>query len=369
MAGAGNAALAGTLSGGGDLAQTGGGMTTLSGSYIYYTGPTTISNGTLGLANLAGGGGGKPFVSSINVGSAATLVLSNTSGLQDSMIVGFGNSSTAITGNGTIVETGSGWIEFDYNVIQGFSGQIDIQGGILGNGYGRSTWGASATGMGVYVAPGATLDLRGNGIAVGTLTGSGAVWNTYNPTPQATGSGILTVGLGDASSTFSGSIIGTGAGFLGGGNDGLTSLVKTGTGTFTLNGNGLTYTGPTTISAGTLVLADAATSHFASSISVAPAATLAFSSSNAAMDSMFVAQNSTTMAITGSGTIVKTGIGWTELCYNAIAGFSGQINIQSGILGNGDANSTWGAAPRAWGSMSSRGRCSTCAATASPWEP
>ena len=119
-------------------------------------------------------------------------------------------------------------------------------------------------------------------------------------------------------------------------------------GMFTLSGGGFTYTGPTTVSSGTLTL-DNVGNNFASSISVASPATLALSASINSEYNLFGSNQSYNLAITGSGAIVKTGTGWTEFCYNAITGFSGQINIQAGILGNGDANSTWVPAPRAWG--------------------
>ena len=317
------------------LVKTGTGMFMLSGGGFTYAGPTTVSSGTLTLDNV-----GNTFVSSPSIAPAATLVLSATGGL-DTNVLGFGNSATAITGSGTIVKTGAGWTEFDYNVIQGFSGQIYIQSGVLGNGEGHSTWGAAPRAWG-SISPRAQLELRGNGITVGTLTGSGTVFNSYGD--FATGNGILTVGQGDASSTFSGSITS---------NQGVTSLVKTGSGNFTLSGGGLTYTGSTTVSSGTLTLANVGNT-FVSSPSIAPAATLVLSATGGLDTNVLGCGNSTT-AIAGSGTIVKTGAGWTEFDYNVIQGFSGQIDIQAGILGNGEGRSTWAPAPRAWGSISPRG--------------
>ena len=110
--------------------------------------------------------------------------------------------------------------------------------------------------MGVYVAPGAMLDLRGDGITVGALTGSGSVVNTYSNNGFP-GLNTLTVGYNNVSSTFSGSILGTD---LGGSynntspNCGVTVFVKTGSGVFTLFGPS-NYTGGTTVSGGTLVAA------------------------------------------------------------------------------------------------------------------
>ena len=179
------------------------------------------------------------------------LVLSASANSESNI---FGSSSSynlAFYGNGTIVKTDTGWTELDYGAMQGFSGQINVQAGILGNGDGNSTWGASATGMGLSIAPGATVNLRGNGAAVGALSGSGTLENSYNN--FATGNGVLTVGLGDASSTFSGSIIGTGIGGNNQPNAGVTFAGKDRHGTLTLTGAN-TYSGQTTVNAGTLAV-------------------------------------------------------------------------------------------------------------------
>jgi autotransporter-associated beta strand protein len=82
------------------------------------------------------------------------------------------------------------------------------------------------------VASGATLALAGFSQAIGSLTGAGAV---------TLGSATLTTGNDNTSTTFSGTISGTGG------------LAKTGTGTLTLSGAS-TYTGPTTVNAGSLVV-------------------------------------------------------------------------------------------------------------------
>ena len=85
---------------------------------------------------------------------------------------------------------------------------------------------------------GGTLDVHGYSLNVGALNGGGTIDNLA-------GSGSLTAGNGDASSTFSGTIQNT-AGQL--------SLTKAGTGTLLLSG-AETYAGPTIVSAGELVLA------------------------------------------------------------------------------------------------------------------
>ena len=84
----------------------------------------------------------------------------------------------------------------------------------------------------VDVSTDATLDLNGVGQKIGSLSGSGNV---------TIGTGTLTTGGNNSTSTFSGVISGSGG------------LVKEGTGTLTLSGAN-TYTGGTILSAGTLAI-------------------------------------------------------------------------------------------------------------------
>src|ERR1700676_4835144 len=85
------------------------------------------------------------------------------------------------------------------------------------------------------------LDLNGNSNTVGSLAGNGTVTNNNNESAPVT----LTAGGDNSNTTFSGTLTdgADGAGSLG--------FTKTGTGTVLLTGAN-TYSGPTTISAGTL---------------------------------------------------------------------------------------------------------------------
>lgn len=86
------------------------------------------------------------------------------------------------------------------------------------------------------------MDVAGGGTeTVAGLGGNGGIWVPVgNNTPHT-----LAVGAGDTTSSFAGSIGPTGQ------NNAFLNLVKTGTGTLTLSGNN-SYTGTTTVSAGTL---------------------------------------------------------------------------------------------------------------------
>lgn len=111
-----------------------------------------------------------------------------------------------------------------------------ISGGVLTAGNTTNVFGA--TSLITVNAPG-TLDLGGFSQTIGSLTGSGTVTNS-----GATFPATLTAGGDNSSTIFSGTIQN--------GNSTL-SLTKEGIGVFTLSGTN-TYTGATTINAGTLAL-------------------------------------------------------------------------------------------------------------------
>ena len=113
------------------------------------------------------------------------------------------------------------------------------------NNYGQIVGGYNVSSIGFIATPvgPATLylDLGGLATSVGTLFGTGIVTNS------GSSAATLTIGLDNASKTFSG-VIQDGAG--------ATALTKAGTGTQTLSGIN-TYTGVTTIASGTLALTGA----------------------------------------------------------------------------------------------------------------
>src|SRR5208282_5094052 len=91
------------------------------------------------------------------------------------------------------------------------------------------------TSSNLAVSSGATLDLHGYSIGVGGLSGAGVIDNL-----SGTGSCTLTVGNGNASGVFSGTIQDTPSAL---------ALAKTGSGALTLGGADA-YTGGTILSAG-----------------------------------------------------------------------------------------------------------------------
>ncbi|HWV62704.1 MAG TPA: autotransporter domain-containing protein [Oxalicibacterium sp.] len=226
----------GALSGTGDLTKQGGGTLVLSGTNTY-GGNTTVSAGTLraGVANAFG------TDSATSVASGATLdlngfnqTLGSLAGSGDvtlgsaMLTVGTSNTSTTfsgtINGSGGLTKQGSGTLAL--SGANTYIGNTNVSNGTLQAGVANAFGTDSAT----SVASGATLDLNGFNQTLGSLAGSGDV---------TLGSAILTVGTSNASTTFSGTINGSGG------------LTKQGSGTLSVT-SANTYTGDTTVSVGTL---------------------------------------------------------------------------------------------------------------------
>jgi autotransporter-associated beta strand protein len=209
--------------------------------------PVTIGTLTLGNSNSSSvgytlSGSGANTLTLNNFGSGATITVSNGSHtinaavvLADNLLVNgsgmlaFGSSSS-ITGGYSLTMSGTGG-SLVLGGSNAYSGGTTINAGTLQAGS-NSALGASTA---VLTVNGGLLDVHGYNLNVGGLNGAGTVDNL-------SGSGSLTVGNGNASSNFSGTIQNT-AGQL--------SLNKTGSGTFGLSGN-VTLAGTATVSGGAL---------------------------------------------------------------------------------------------------------------------
>ncbi len=185
--GTGNTTVTGVISNSGTITKSGTGMLTLSGTNTY-TGTTTVSAGILNIQNAAGLGG---------TGSGTTVSSGATLQLQGGITVGA--ETLNINGTGASGQTGA---------------LVNVSGT---NNYGGLLTLAGAT---TISSDSGTLNLTD----AGTITGA-----TFGLTLAGAGNGTVS------------SIIGTTSG----------GLTKTGAGTWTLSGAN-TYTGLTTISAGTL---------------------------------------------------------------------------------------------------------------------
>lgn len=278
---------------GATVVKNGAGTLQLLGTNTYANG-TTLGDGTLQINSDASLG--KTGVT-LNVTGASTLQTAasftstrpinlnannltfDTNGNNDTWggaITGSGGSLTKIS-TGTLTLTGT----------DPYSGGTTINGGTLA----LSGTGSLNTLAPVTVNSGATFSISGSSgnVTIGDFSGSG---NT------SLGANTLTVGTVD-STTYSGIISGVGGG-----------LDKQGSGTLTLTGVN-TYTGPTDVIAGELVVSNAATGSFSSPYTISSGAHLDFEQAATTTETysggMSGNGNFTINQNGGSGTVVLTG--------------------------------------------------------------
>ncbi len=284
------------------LTKVGAGTFTLSGANTY-TGATTVSAGTL----QAGATNAFAQSSAFTVASGATLGLNNfnqtigslagagtvTNGgaATRTLTTGGDNTSTTFSGviqNGAVgltnlTKVGAG--TFTLSGANTYTGVTTVSAGTLQAGATNAFAQSSAH----TVASGAFLDLFGFNQTIGSLAGAGRVTNA------AAAAATLTTGGNNTSTTFSG-VIQDGVG--------VTGLTKVGAGTFTLTGAN-TYTGGTTISAGTLRIGNGATGSIAGDIV-----------NNSALIFNRTGTLSYDGVISGSGSVTKSGTGTLTLTGN-----------------------------------------------------
>ena len=223
-----NTTLSGTISGDGSLTKAGTGTLTLSGANTH--GGTTVEAGTLSAQNddalgagaFTGAGGTLDFGNGVTIANDGTL----TGAFSVNQTGGAATQSGDLSGTGGLTKTGTGALTL--SGTNTFAGGTTIDAGTL------VVAGSSALAdTGVVTVNAGTLDVQAN-VAIGPLSGLAA--GTVNIDDTRT----LTVNQSTAG-TFAGTITGDGA------------LTKAGGETLTLSGVN-SFTGDTTINAGTLAL-------------------------------------------------------------------------------------------------------------------
>jgi fibronectin-binding autotransporter adhesin len=301
--------LDGDLGGAGAFVKSSTGMLTLAGSNAAFTGPVTISAGTLNLGSTGALGN----ASAVSIAGGATLS-SQTTGIVTAVPVTLGSSGTtstisfsrntaaqgSITLNGLI--SGDGNLTFSTpNVISGgnlqtvFLGSANAWAGSTTISTGNSN---NSTLVKALVAdslpPGTVLTLNGgngagSGRSVGfdlnsfdqTLAGLANITGLTSRSQRIINSGGDSVTLTIDSSaihTYSGTISGTGL-----------SVLKTGSGTQTFSGAN-SYTGDTSVEGGTLTLGSINAANEASTVTIAGSGALlhlAFAGTDA-VDKLFI---------------------------------------------------------------------------------
>lgn len=221
--------------GGNSLTKTGAGTMELTATNTY-TGTTTVNGGTLRMVNSTAGnairGNGHNYV----IASGATLEADRTGGSVAAI------SNFNISGSGTFKTSG---LEMEQtsassNINMSSGALFHVESGRYNFGQnGLGDWSSNLSDM--QVDNGATFNGANTPTVVDALNGAGTI---------LTGGGI-TVGVDNGSGSFSG--------IIGNSNYGSAySITKAGSGTQTLSGAN-TYTGSTTVSAGTLSLASSYT--------------------------------------------------------------------------------------------------------------
>jgi autotransporter-associated beta strand protein len=291
-----------TVSAGGSL-WISGGSETLSGANTY-TGTTTVSAGTLTLT-----------------GSLATTSKLSISGTLDATgATGSTLTFVSLAGTGKVLLGSHALVLSTASATTVFSGVISGDSTLTVNGGGTETLSGANTYAGITtIGSGATLQI-GNGSSSGSIASSAVVDN-----------GTLKFYRMD-SSTFSSVISGSGA------------VVQSGIGTTILTGAN-TYTGTTTISAGTLQIGDGVTTgSIASTSGIVDNGTLAFASPGAVDINTIISGSGNVSILSGIVTLrsANTYTGVTKIATGATLALTNTANINdsSSVAINGTLDLT-----------------------------
>ena len=303
VAGNGTTSITGAISGTGGLTKTNTGSLVLSANNTF-TGTTIISAGTIRLEGSSVLGGGNY---SSTIANSGALVLDTSS---NQVLSG------GISGSGSLVKNNSS--------ILTLSGSNTHSGGTTLNAGTLRINNASALGTGAFVIGGSTTIDNTTGSALVLITNNTQNWNSDF---TFTGSDSLDLGTGAVSMnasrtlTVSANTLTVGGAISGSG----FSLTKNGAGTLVLSGNN-TYTGTTTLNAGTLVIG---------STGLLGAGSYA---GNIGIGGTFRMESNLNQTfsgvLSGSGSLIKEGSGTLTLS-GANNTFNGPITVGAGrLVGN-----------------------------------
>ncbi|MCX5674648.1 MAG: autotransporter-associated beta strand repeat-containing protein [Planctomycetota bacterium] len=316
--------VSGVIDGDGDLAKRGDGTLVLSATNLY-TGDTTISAGTI---QVNAPGAGIPGSSAVSIDTAGTLQWNRAAATDNLTLI------NAVTGTGTVkidFANGATGLNTKLAGVNGFAGTIQLSNTGAGGTKDKLSVGTvNAPDASVIIDPGTQVFLNGSAIfksiqvsgtgngenrgAIRLTTGSLTVINgltLMGDTAIGPEGGILN---GDISSGAAGTqtlTVGTASsagnailnGIIGGGT-GAIALTKAAAGTVTLTAAN-TYTGLTTVSAGTLQIGIGGTTGTlgTNAVSIATGAKLTFNRSDA-----ITVPNQITTTGTGAVSIAMTSV-------------------------------------------------------------
>lgn len=272
--------VSGIVSGAADLTIAGSGTTVLSGANTY-TGKTSINAGTLSINRIFGVSGGSSSVGAPTTAANGTIAIGSGSSSASLVYTGLATTTNRVidlagtTGGATLDQSGTGLLKFTSAFTASGAGSktLTLQGSTAGSGEiagaivdnsGSNTTSLTKQGTGTWIVSGANTYSGGTNIAAGTLsfangslgssgninfTGNSALqWNGTN-TQDVSSRVVMNNGVTSTFDTNGNNVIFSSAvGSLSTG-----ALVKNGAGTLTLNGSN-TYTGTTTVSAGTMLV-------------------------------------------------------------------------------------------------------------------
>ncbi|NII55029.1 autotransporter-associated beta strand repeat-containing protein [Luteibacter sp. SG786] len=305
------------------MRKTGTGTWILRNPASTYTGVTTITGGVLGVDKLGNGGQASSIgqssgaAANLVIGSGATLRYTGTGDTTDRLF-------TLSTGASVIESSGTGAIVFSNTGSAAYAGN-----GNRTLGLGGSNTGLNAMGGSIIDGPGGVTTVAKNDAGTWALTGN----NTYTGNTVVNG-GILQIGAGGTTGSIASPSVIVAAGTLAfdrsdtmtlaGTVSGAGNVVQQGTGTTVFTAAN-TYTGGSTISAGTLQLGNGGAN---GSIvgNVTDNGTLAFNRSDVYTFGGLIG---------GTGGVTQLGGGTTVL--TAANTYAGATNVQAGtLLINGD---------------------------------